>query len=252
MRINDRLDSLRIASPCPTNWAQMSGDDRVRFCDQCNLHVYNIAQMTRKEAEALIATTEGRICARLFRRADGTIITRDCPVGLRAIRRHVAKIAGAVFATIMSLVATIAGQNPPGSGKASAGQQVTITMSEINAGSISGIVIDHKGAAVSGLNVQVRLKTGVVVAASEAAADGSFQIRGLKAGAYELRFGSDDFPSSESVDIKLGEKESAHVTVVVSWTKQIETVGMVVEGPFLETPLTIVTGDAIRRRPLPR
>jgi hypothetical protein len=106
MKINDRLDALRIASPCPTNWEQMGGDDRVRFCDQCNLHVYNIARMTRKEADSLIASTEGRICARLFRRSDGTIITRDCPVGLRAIRRRAAKLTGAVCAAILSLCST--------------------------------------------------------------------------------------------------------------------------------------------------
>jgi len=46
MKDIDRLNRLRIASPCPTAWEQMAGDDRVRFCDPCNLHVYNIGQMT--------------------------------------------------------------------------------------------------------------------------------------------------------------------------------------------------------------
>ena len=63
----------------------MSGDDRVRFCDLCNLHVYDISRLSRKEAEALITKTEGRICARVYRRTDGTVITKDCPVGLRAM-----------------------------------------------------------------------------------------------------------------------------------------------------------------------
>jgi hypothetical protein len=35
--------------------------------------------MTAAEAAALIAGREGRLCARLFRRADGTVITADCP-----------------------------------------------------------------------------------------------------------------------------------------------------------------------------
>jgi hypothetical protein len=107
MKGNDRLDHLRIASPCPVGWEQMSGDDRVRFCEQCSLRVYNISAMTRSEAEALIANTEGRICARLFRRSDGTIITKDCPVGLRAIRRRVAKVAGAAFAVLLSVCANV-------------------------------------------------------------------------------------------------------------------------------------------------
>ena len=84
------IDRLKVASPCPAGWGQMTGDDRVRFCDSCQLNVYNFAELTRKEAEEIIRTTEGRICGRLYRRADGSVITKDCPVGLRAVRRRVA------------------------------------------------------------------------------------------------------------------------------------------------------------------
>ncbi|HEY6046048.1 MAG TPA: hypothetical protein VIU65_05550, partial [Pyrinomonadaceae bacterium] len=98
METEIQLDRLRIASPCPVSWEQMKGDERSRFCDLCSFHVYNIAELTASEAKSLIAKTEGRICARLFRRSDGTVITKDCPVGLRAIRRRVARISGAVFA----------------------------------------------------------------------------------------------------------------------------------------------------------
>src|SRR5262249_21267818 len=102
MKTSDRIDYLRVASPCPVSWDEMIGDDRVRFCDLCQLRVHNIASRTRPEALVLIRKAEGsRICARLYRRTDGTIITKDCPVGLRAIRRRVATVAGAVFATLM-------------------------------------------------------------------------------------------------------------------------------------------------------
>ena len=86
------LKRVRIASPCEANWDQMFSfaDDRVRFCSQCNMNVYNLSEMTRSEAEALINHTEGRLCVRFYRRADGTILTRDCPVGLKAIKRRVA------------------------------------------------------------------------------------------------------------------------------------------------------------------
>src|SRR5713226_576379 len=130
MKSRDRLDRLRIASPCPVGWEQMTGDDRVRFCEQCSLRVYNISAMTRSEAEALIANTEGRICARLYRRSDGTIITKDCPVGLRAIRRRVAKVAGAVFAAITSLCSTVVGQKQSAKDKASCRQEVILKSSD--------------------------------------------------------------------------------------------------------------------------
>jgi hypothetical protein len=92
------LDTLRVASPCPESWATMSGDDRVRFCSRCQLNVYNLSVMSLAEAEGLILKKEGRLCVRYYRRDDGTILTRDCPVGWRAARRKVLLIAGsAVF-----------------------------------------------------------------------------------------------------------------------------------------------------------
>jgi hypothetical protein len=61
----------------------MIGDDRVRFCRRCEQNVYNIAEMSRVEAQALLESNEGRRCVRVFRRADGTILTKDCPEGRR-------------------------------------------------------------------------------------------------------------------------------------------------------------------------
>jgi hypothetical protein len=83
------LETARIASPCDARWEDMVGDDRTRRCAQCELDVHNIARLMRAEAEALLdRSLEGRVCARIYRRADGTIITRDCPVGVAALRRR--------------------------------------------------------------------------------------------------------------------------------------------------------------------
>ena len=107
----DSLSRMRIASPCSVGWENMSGDERVRFCKECNLHVYNISEMKSSEVQALIADTEGRICARLYRRTDGTVLTKDCPVGLRAIRRRASRIAGAALTALLSLCTVAVGQS---------------------------------------------------------------------------------------------------------------------------------------------
>ncbi len=91
------LTNLHVASPCTQEWNAMVGSDTVRFCGQCQLNVYNLSGMTKHQAEALIREREGRLCVRFYRRADGTVLTRDCPVGWRAIKQRVAKVAGAVF-----------------------------------------------------------------------------------------------------------------------------------------------------------
>jgi hypothetical protein len=59
----------------------MHGDDRVRFCSRCSLHVYNLSALTRDAAEALVNEKEGRLCTRFYRRADGAVLTADCPHG---------------------------------------------------------------------------------------------------------------------------------------------------------------------------
>jgi hypothetical protein len=76
-----RLDDLQIASPCSASWDSMVGTDRVRYCTSCKLNVYNLSGMSREEAEELIGLRDGRSCVRFFRRADGTVMTTDCPVG---------------------------------------------------------------------------------------------------------------------------------------------------------------------------
>jgi hypothetical protein len=65
----------------------MVGDNKVRFCQSCQLNVYNVSSMSRAEAEGLIVAQEGRLCARYYRRFDGTILTNDCPVGIKVLEK---------------------------------------------------------------------------------------------------------------------------------------------------------------------
>lgn len=87
----------------------MVGDERVRFCGQCELKVYNLSAMTRTQAEDLIAGTEGRLCVKYYRRRDGSILTRDCPVGLARIRQRLSRIRSAVAAALLGFFAGASG-----------------------------------------------------------------------------------------------------------------------------------------------
>jgi len=82
------LETVRVASPCSVKWADMVGDERVRVCAQCTKKVFNLSALTLAEAEALIVERAGNLCVRYYERADGTILTADCPVGVRAKRRR--------------------------------------------------------------------------------------------------------------------------------------------------------------------
>lgn len=104
-RFNNPLDHVRVAAPCNADWEQMIGNERARFCGQCNLNVYNLSSMTRSEAESFIARNEGRLCVRFYRRQDGSIITENCPVGLRAIKRKLSYARKAITSAVLTFFA---------------------------------------------------------------------------------------------------------------------------------------------------
>jgi hypothetical protein len=101
---NLTIDELRVASPCDVPWSSMAGTHTVRACNDCKKKVYNLSVLTREEANATILATEGNLCVQLYRRFDGTVLTADCPIGLRKLRRGYlmtrARIAGAAVALL--------------------------------------------------------------------------------------------------------------------------------------------------------
>jgi hypothetical protein len=99
------LDLIVIEIPCTASWDEMTGDNRSRFCSQCQLQVYDISEMTRPEAEALIAKHEGKqLCARFYRRPDGTVMTRDCFSVRRAARRAATRTVTLVAGLVLGVV----------------------------------------------------------------------------------------------------------------------------------------------------
>ncbi len=106
-RYTSPLNNIKVASPCSANWDEMYGTERKRLCGDCNMNVYNLSAMTRAEAESLIMNAEGRVCARFYRRTDGTVITKDCPVGWRAAKQRMRKIWGAVASVLLAFMAGI-------------------------------------------------------------------------------------------------------------------------------------------------
>ena len=82
------VNDLRIASPCDVPWSAMDGDDRVRHCGQCDRQVYNVARLSAEEVVALLQTSDHPPCFQLWRRSDGTVLTADCPIGMRRLRNR--------------------------------------------------------------------------------------------------------------------------------------------------------------------
>lgn len=106
-KFTNPLDSIKVASPCLADWDAMVGNNRQRHCGDCKLDVYNLSGMTKQEAENLIMSLEGRLCARFYRRADGTMITKDCPVGWAAVKKRMSTIGTAVASLIFTALGSV-------------------------------------------------------------------------------------------------------------------------------------------------
>ncbi|MEP6946289.1 MAG: hypothetical protein ABJA02_10255 [Acidobacteriota bacterium] len=102
-KFDNPLIGLKVASPCEADWESMYGDNRKRFCGECKLNVYNLSGISRDEAENLIRNAEGRLCVRYFQRADGTVITEDCPVGWAKVKQRTRVFVTAAFSLAMAL-----------------------------------------------------------------------------------------------------------------------------------------------------
>jgi hypothetical protein len=93
------LSQVRIASPCSESWENMTGSEQVRFCGRCEKRVYNLSAMPAEEAEALLSRKRFGVCIQLAKRADGTLVTSDCPVGAKRSQRTTALAVASLLVT---------------------------------------------------------------------------------------------------------------------------------------------------------
>lgn len=247
------VDRLRVAAPCPVSWEQMIGGNRVRSCEQCQLNVYNISALTRSEVQTLIASAEGRLCIKLYRRADGTVLTKDCPVGIRALRMRVSKRAAAIFAAVAGLSSLVFGQAPSGKNQKADGPghvQISRTSSKPDSAGevLSGIILDPAGAVIPGATIKAKnLKTKKVETATTNDR-GSFQFKSLAAGTYSIKI---EFPGFKTLRIKNLSVEKSQLTnleLSLEPKDTYMTVGVIDDSSLIAVPpgTTIINEKMIR------
>jgi hypothetical protein len=250
------VDRLRIATPCPISWEQMTGNSQVRFCDHCQLNVYNISELSRIEAKSLIASTEGKLCARLFRRADGSVLTKDCPVGLRAVRMQLSKTAAAVFATILGIAGAVFGQQSSARGQGASCTpytRITIKSSDWDqvAARLAGLVLDPNGAALSGAQIFIADRESSDTKSAVANDEGRFQLDALPEGSYSIKIMANGF--APYIAPLLVERNR-----IINLEVVLDPGSMIGEFVIQETPThfdtapgtTIITAEMIRKLPI--
>lgn len=234
--MNEKFDinRLRVAAPCPASWDNMAGDDRTRFCASCSLHVHNISEMTAPEVQTLIANSTGRVCGRVYRRADGTVITRDCPVGLAAYRKRISRFAGATLAAVLGLFSISYGQTETEKeeGVVLASQlKIKKTLDHSGKSSLAGTVMDEIEAVIPGIELTLVRKADLKIYRTRADEDGEYSFTGLETGTYTLTVeGRGGFLTKKVKDIEIGpiERNELDVTLHAAELGGVIVVGDVV------------------------
>jgi hypothetical protein len=233
------LDRLKIASPCPADWETMTGNDQVRFCDRCQLNVYNISAMTRIETTELIAKTEGRLCAQIYRRVDGTVMTSDCPVGLRALRRKASFVTATALGAIFSLFnnQTIVWADDGHRYFKHYTVKVSQRQKSPLAVVISGKVTDQQDLVIAGAEIILINEKTKQKYTTASGAEGEYRMPLLDEGSYEIEIFSPGFKMLriQGLKIKKGEELRLNATLIVG------TLGEMVE----TIPPTIETVDKL-------
>ena len=109
------FDRITISQPCDADWESMNGNDQIRFCEHCNLHVNNLSGMTRGDARRLVTESRGRLCVRYVRLPNGLISTSEVPAKLHRIGRPASRIAAGAFTAAISFSSASAQSRGPSS-----------------------------------------------------------------------------------------------------------------------------------------
>jgi Carboxypeptidase regulatory-like domain len=212
----------RIKSPCTADWNSMPGDDLVRYCSKCQLHVHNLLAMQPAEVEKLFANSKGRVCGRLVQPA--AVPTENSAGNLRT--------ATGVLAALV----TIAGANAnaaPGQGKVpskpqSAKQAFAITIE------------DQTGAVFAHVLVKLRRQTDSKEFETQTDDTGQVQLSRIPSGVYEISVSSPGFlPTNQrEVSVPLVRPLSLKLSVM-ALVGEISLVGPPVESVSVPAPDTL-------------
>lgn len=234
----DPLDNLRTVRPCDAVWEQMAGDQKIRHCELCDLNVYNFAELTRDEIRTLIAQTEGRLCGRLYRRADGTLITKRS-------RR------GRVMAGLLAAIALASGCAPISQRSAIHFEAESSTTPQ--QARFSGVASDESGNPLPGVTIRIVNETTGLELTLVTDANGAFSVASLNAGLYRVEATLAGLNSAIAKHVALRESDVTHVRAVLAF----DTVETVIVGAIAVDPLstnngisTTFTKDLIDKLPI--
>lgn len=234
---NDKLNRLRIASPCTESWDGMTGDPVGRHCARCDRQVFDFARMTPRQIEARVEASGGRLCARITRAGDGCLVTLPPPEPpLDWTGRRASPVAAALVTALLALrgaaaeLASAAAEEAsaapqpdlPGSGRA---QPETVPR-HAAISRVAGIVTDSEAAPLPGASVVLRDRRTGMEASTVTRADGRYAIEDPAPGTYSLSVSLEGFDTILHEDLVVSAGRVTHVEVTMPLNLDQITVGV--------------------------
>jgi ankyrin repeat protein len=186
------FDQITIAAPCDADWASMIGNDQVRFCEHCHLHVNNLSTMTRSEAMQFVARSRGRICIRFVQSPAGGPLTGKMPEKLYNIGRRASRIAAGAFSAALSVASVTAQSSPSIADPASCATAETLkttpreSVSDDLWGIVAGTIKDTDGGPISEASVFLVDRESGEERSTTTSANGDYSFQGLAGGDYVI------------------------------------------------------------------
>jgi ankyrin repeat protein/carboxypeptidase family protein len=233
------VDQMRVKNPCSASWDAMVGNDQFRFCEHCNLGVYNLAQMTRKEVERLIAKSNGRLCVRYQRRPGGSVQTLPAKQKLHRIARRASQFAASTFSATLAVTGGTLSQSEI----VAAVRPVALRLDSTHllGGVVVGIVKDQNGAVVTSASVNLTSDQKALSFYSSVSMSGEFRFEGLQPGMYSLRIEAPGFASLEPGSFYVAEDTELRL----DQTLEVATIQEFVDVEGGEQLVVTSTGGAI-------
>ena len=199
MSARDSAPQVRIASPCDVEWDSMIGNDRVRFCEHCQLTVHNIDRASQKQIKRLVLRSKGRLCVNYRQPVPQKI---PAPPILYKIGRRTSVIAASAFSATLSISSAVAGATLK---QTSLPHDVAFATRVNNyvsgSGKLYGFVFDPNGAVITGASITLTNAETNEVQYSYTSGTGEYRFEGVPPGTYHLKinpqkgFAASDIPN---------------------------------------------------------
>lgn len=217
MSARDSAPQLHITSPCSMDWDSMIGNDRVRFCEHCQLTVHNIDHASQKQIKRLIERSNGRLCVNYRQPAPQKT---PAPI-LYKIGRKTSIIAASAFSATFSIT-TAAGASA-NLKQTKLPNETSFVASVVNpvstpggSAKLFGFVFDPNGAVIAGATVILtNTETGESFY-SRTGGDGQYGIEGITPGTYRLSVSSNGFDTSEVTNLVVRAGDNSRIDQTLS------------------------------------